>query len=277
NDYVSLARYFWPNNSTANGLPYIRRDGYVNPDIKKVPDYDQFRDAVQQIQYLSLAYHYFDNTTYAQKASKRVADWFINPKSRMNPHLQYASLVRGYDSGRAKGIIDLHVLPDLLDAIAILQHSPVWPKGYNAQLRWWTMQYIRWLRESPNGQFEQSAHNNHGTFYDVQLASLYLFLGDKHNAREVINNATALRIAPQISTTGEQYQETARPFSWFYSIFNLQGLIRLAEIGRQVGVDLYTYQTVDGKGVRPALDFLLPYALNETAWPFSNVDGFNAS
>ena len=31
NDYVSLGTYWWENPDTDNGLPYIRRDGYVNP------------------------------------------------------------------------------------------------------------------------------------------------------------------------------------------------------------------------------------------------------
>lgn len=38
-DYMSLARYFWPNESRPDGLPYIRKDGQVNPESKQVADY----------------------------------------------------------------------------------------------------------------------------------------------------------------------------------------------------------------------------------------------
>jgi hypothetical protein len=31
-DYASLAPYYWPNRSAADGLPYIRRDGRRNPE-----------------------------------------------------------------------------------------------------------------------------------------------------------------------------------------------------------------------------------------------------
>lgn len=48
NDYVSLARYFWPDPNTPNGLPYIRRDGHVNPEIKKLPDYQTFHELVKK-------------------------------------------------------------------------------------------------------------------------------------------------------------------------------------------------------------------------------------
>src|SRR5689334_16375092 len=37
-DYISLSRYWWPNPNTPDGLPYIHRDGEVNPEIRKIPD-----------------------------------------------------------------------------------------------------------------------------------------------------------------------------------------------------------------------------------------------
>jgi hypothetical protein len=45
-NYVSLARYFWPDPSSPNGLPYIRVDGQVNPEIHNAPDYKSFRQMV---------------------------------------------------------------------------------------------------------------------------------------------------------------------------------------------------------------------------------------
>jgi len=35
-DYVSLSRYFWPDPKSKDGLPYIRKDGYTNPEIDGV-------------------------------------------------------------------------------------------------------------------------------------------------------------------------------------------------------------------------------------------------
>ena len=36
-DYLSLSIYFWPNPATADGLPYVLRDGKMNPENR---DYD---------------------------------------------------------------------------------------------------------------------------------------------------------------------------------------------------------------------------------------------
>ena len=43
NDYVSLATYFWPDENIVNGIPYINRDGYVNPLGRNSDYYDRGR------------------------------------------------------------------------------------------------------------------------------------------------------------------------------------------------------------------------------------------
>ena len=37
-DYMSQAPYFWADPTKPNGLPYIRRDGERNPELKKISE-----------------------------------------------------------------------------------------------------------------------------------------------------------------------------------------------------------------------------------------------
>ena len=37
-DYMSLAPYHWPDPTRADGLPYIRKDGQTNPEVKEYKD-----------------------------------------------------------------------------------------------------------------------------------------------------------------------------------------------------------------------------------------------
>src|SRR5262245_35185795 len=37
-DYLSIARYWWPNPDTPDGLPYVRRDGRTNEDALEQGD-----------------------------------------------------------------------------------------------------------------------------------------------------------------------------------------------------------------------------------------------
>lgn len=51
-----------------------------------------------------------------------------------------------------------------------------------------------------------------------------------------------------------------------YCTFNLTGLAILAQLARQVGIDLWHRQRQDGHGIIPAIRWMLPYCLGEKAW-----------
>ena len=37
-DYMSVGPYWWPDSTKPNGLPYIRKDGQINPDRYAIQD-----------------------------------------------------------------------------------------------------------------------------------------------------------------------------------------------------------------------------------------------
>ena len=57
---------------------------------------------------------------------------------------------------------------------------------------------------------------------------------------------------------------------------NLDGLMLLARLAENVGVDLWGYQTKDGRGIRGALEYLYPYATEDRKWTYQQIGGFEA-
>jgi hypothetical protein len=45
-------------------------------------------------------------------------------------------------------------------------------------MRAWFRDYLAWMRTSPIGQAEARAGNNHGSWYDAQVLTYALFVGD---------------------------------------------------------------------------------------------------
>ena len=129
-------------------------------------------------------------------------------------------------------------------------------------------------RDDVYGKAESGWKNNHGTHYDVQVTTYALFLGKRDMARRIIGQVPSKRIAVQIEPDGRQPRELERTKAWSYSIMNLRGLLELCVLGRHVGVDLWNYQTPDGRNIRKALDFLRPYARGEKPWPYEQLNGF---
>src|SRR5439155_3625714 len=120
-DYFSLSPYWWPDPSKPDGLPYIRRDGETNPESKK--DLDQPRIATMgaNVRDLSLAYYFTGKSGYASRAAQQLRAWFLDPATRMNPHLRFSQLVRGNDKERGSGIIDTRWFIEAIDAANLLR------------------------------------------------------------------------------------------------------------------------------------------------------------
>jgi hypothetical protein len=264
-DYMSMAPYFWPDPAKKDGLPYIRRDGRTNPEREKFdsPEMSRMANAVKA---LSLAYYLTGEERYAEHAGKLLRAWFLDEATRMNPHLKYGQFIRGVTDGRGIGIIDTCRLLPVIDSIGLLQGSRSWTKADQAGLERWFRAYLTWLRTSKLGQDESTATNNHGSWYDVQVVSFSLFLGDRDSAKEILEQAKTKRIAKQIQPDGSQPRELGRTKSFGYSLFNLDALFTLAALGDRVGVDLWHFETKDGRSIRQALEYVIPYGTGEKKW-----------
>ena len=272
-DYLSQAPYFWPDPKKPNGLPYIRRDGERNPEINKITDHKSLDDLENSVEVLALAYYFKGDEAYATKAVQLLRAFFLDPATRMYPNLEYGQFVPGINTGRGIGLIETRGLTRVVDAIELLHGSPVLTNDDERELRNWFGQFLQWMLDSKNGREENAAKNNHGTYYDVQVVSYALFVGSMELARKVLETAKQKRIAGQIEPDGRQPLELARTKAWSYSSGNLDGLMLLATLGTRVGVDLWNFQTRDGRSIRKALDFLTPIALSEKKWEYQEIGG----
>ncbi|HEV2135219.1 MAG TPA: alginate lyase family protein [Terracidiphilus sp.] len=276
-DYASLAPYWWPNPDTKNGMPFVRKDGQVNPSRYKVPDDREFNETRNAVHALALGYYLTGNEKYARRALLLLRRWFLNPATRMNPNLKFAQAVPGVNTGRGTGLIEVREIPRLLDAITLLSGSPAMTKATKAGLRDWFTAYLKWLTTSKNGQEEADAKNNHGSWYDQQVVGIALFLGEKDLARQTAESAKTKRIAVQIEPDGSEPLELVRTKSFSYSVFSLDGLMRLAQEADQVDVDLWDYRAPDGGSIRAALDYLVPFATKKKEWTHEAINGVDGS
>jgi hypothetical protein len=273
-DYVSMAPYWWPDSSKTDGKPYIRKDGRTNPEKFLLHDRDQIGRMADEVRKLATAYYFSGEESYARKAIILMKVWFLDPATRMNPNLNYAQYIPGINDGRGIGIIETVCLTNIPDALALLQQSKSFNKGFNIGIKQWFKQYLLWLQNSKNGKDELSQLNNHGTNYDLQVADIALFLGDSALVKKTITDQTIPRIAQQFTAEGTQPLELARTKSWGYTTMNLLAWCRLAVIADKVNIDLWHYQTKDGQGIEKCIKWLFPFVLKEKPWAYEQIEKF---
>jgi hypothetical protein len=273
-DYMSQAPYFWPDPAKPDGRPYIRKDGQRNPEIDKITDHRAI-DGLSNAQTLALAFYFSGDERYAEKAAALVRAFFLEPATRMNPNLEYAQFIPGVNTGRGIGLIETRSFTRVVDAIGLIASSKAWRSEDQRSVQAWFTAFLTWMQESRNGQEEAAAKNNHGTYYDLQVASFALFLDRAPLAKQILEQAKQKRIAVQIEPDGKQPLELARTNAWSYSTGNLDGMTELATLGDRAGVDLWHFATPDGRSIRKAILYLAPFSFGDKKWEEQQINAFN--
>lgn len=265
-DYFSFAPYWWPNPETKDGMPWIQLDGKINPASRdKFSDKVSFNGLVDATHILSTAYFFTGNKAYAQKTAELVRVWFLDEATKMNPHLQYAQAIPGKSTGRGIGIIDTRLFYRVLDSILLVQPSGQISAKESAGLQQWFNTYLDWLLQSPLGIEERNTLNNHGTFYDFQVAAIARYVGRDDVVRETIAR-TQSRMKAHFDHQGKQKLELARTRPFHYSVFNLQAFFGVAHIAESIGVDLWQYPSTKQSNIKQGMDYLLTRMRQEKNW-----------
>ena len=268
-DYMSQAPYWWPDPSKPDGKPYIRKDGEVHPERGAFDNAPMGR-MTGAVTVLAQAYFFTRHEPYADHAARLLRAWFLDEKTRMNPNLNFGQSVPGVTDGRGAGLIDTTGLIGLVDAVGLLAGSKAWTDADQKGLVAWFEKFLAWMQESKIGCDEARARNNHGTWYDAQAAAFALFAGKTDVAKKVLAESSR-RIDKQIEPDGRQPAELARTKSWDYSTMNLRGWMTVATLGERAGVDLWKYQSADGRSIRKALDYLSPFAKDPATWQTKQI------
>ncbi len=279
-DYWHPAPYWWPNPNTKNGLPYIRRDGERVPGTRMYePESDKYdRTRLQRVfddsTILALAWKFTGEKKFAEHGARILERFFVNPTTRMNPHLNYAQARMGWNKykGFSTGIIELKDVYHYLDAVRILYSSGALQNDSLDSFKEWLAHYLDWLLESPLGKKERKATNNHGTYYDLQVAAITSFLGAEAILYETLARAQS-RISQQFEPDGSQPAELERTHTAHYCCFNFQGWVNLAELATRWGADFWSFKAANGASLAQGARWILSHIGKD--WPYQQSDVFD--
>jgi beta-galactosidase len=266
NDFYSNGDYWWPDPTKPDGLPYIQRDGESNPD-----NFSQHRLAIRDLRdavaALAAAYKVTGDDRYVTKAVELLRVFFLDPQTRMNPHLKYAQAIPGRSPGRGTGIIDALHLIEVPLAIQAMQKSSAFPLEVLAGLKQWFGELAEWMVTSKNGQEEAAAKNNHAVAFYLQLAVYAGFTGDEAKLAECRRQFKEVFVPNQMAADGSFPAELKRTKPYGYSIFQLDNMATLCQVLSSDRDDLWTFQLADDRGIRRAMAYLYPFLADKSKWP----------
>ncbi|HKS72907.1 MAG TPA: alginate lyase family protein [Terriglobales bacterium] len=268
-DYFSEGDYWWPDPKHPGG-PYIRRDGFSNPD-----NFNADREALirlsLQVPALMAAYLITHEMKYARHAALHMRAWFLDPETRMNPTLTYAQAIWGRAPGRGIGIIDTLHLIEVTRAAHFLDRTGALAPDEVGGVKKWFAEYLNWMRTSKNGKEEEAAKNNHGTCWVAQAAAFAAYTENEECLAFCRERFKSSLLPTQMAPNGSFPLELARTKPYSYSLFDLDALAIVCEIAskeRPAADDLWKFTLPDGDRYKKAIDFMYPYIKDKSRWPY---------
>jgi len=265
-DFFSEADYWWPDPKDPNG-PYIQHDGMSNP-----ANFVEHRRALMrlsvQVPALVAAWKLTRDKRYVAHAAEHLRAWFIDERTRMNPHLQFAQAIQGRTTGRGTGIIDTIHLVEVARAIEVMEPSGVLSPDDFTKIKQWFAEYLRWMTTSKNGIEERDAKNNHTTCWVMQVAAFAHLVGDQTLLNYCRERFKTLIVPNQIAANGSFPEELRRTKPYGYELFNLEAMATVCQILSTPQDNLFTFQTADGRGFRHAMEYMAPFIADKKSWPF---------
>ena len=271
-DYMSMGPYWWPDPSKSDGLPYIRRDGEVNPETK---DPITHGAVCAKVYDLALAAYYYDDTRFSEKAVRMIKDWHTDPETYMTPHLEYGQSIPGRCTGRGIGLIDFAQSYKLFNGIRILEFLGAIDEDTLTKTKQWYVDFINWMLTSEKGIDEDNQHNNHGAWFDVQVAAAALFTDRPILAKKTLMTAYDRRVVKHIKPDGSQPHELARTHAIGYSSMNLNALFLLGNMARLSGISAPYFDELDGGRclIARAAEYLHYYCVHFDEFKYQEIGG----
>ena len=277
-DYMSIGPYWWKNPDTNNGLPYVRKDGEINPETRNnFTDYIEKKNFISAVKILRNTYFYSNEKKYADKNLELINAWFLDEDTKMNPNVNYGQYIPGRSDGRCFGIIEFREITEVIKFLELAKVKNILTEKTENGMHKWLVEYSTWLQNSKLGKEEATRKNNHGTTYDVQLLSILLYLNKTEEVKTYLSTTSKDRIFSQLEPDGSQPLELARTKSFSYSAMNLHHFLELAIIGQKVGVNLWKMESEDGRSIKKGYQYMLPYLTGKKEWEYKQIADRSAS
>ena len=263
-DFFSEGDYWWPDPQNPDG-PYIQKDGMSNPG-----NFVEHRRALMRLSVempaLVSAYTLTKDKKYVAAAARHARAWFVSRATRMTPALRYAQAIHGRFTGRGTGIIDTIHLVEVARALERLDGAPGWSRDEAAETRRWFAEYLDWLMTDQYGKDERDTTNNHATCWVMQVAAFAHYTGNEPVKRECRTRFKTV-LLQQMAEDGSFPRELGRTKPYGYSLFNLEAMATICQILSTPEDDLWAFELPDGRGMRRAMAYMVPYIRDKKSWP----------
>ena len=266
-DFYSEGDYWWPDPENPEG-PYIQKDGQSNPG-----NFSDHRLAMVRLSEitatLTSAWVITSEQKYADKVLEHLNAWFVDTATMMNPDMLYAQAIKGRFTGRSIGLIDAYHFVEVVQSVRVLTEKGGIPAEESTKIKNWFSQFLTWMTTHEYGIKEMNAENNHGTCWAATAASMAVLVDNEEIIRLCTDRFKNILLPNQMELDGSLPRELKRTKPYGYSLFNIDAFCNVAQILSTPENNLWEFETPDGKSLKKGMEYIYPYIVDKTSWPFA--------
>lgn len=253
-DYYNIINNFRPEE-LANGTfdltaPFVKSKRvpgtYLYEDGSEQWDVSRISAMQHNVTVWSLAYYFSDDKRLAKKAVEAVDTWFIDPKTRMNPHMEYSQVKWNHNITlwKGDGVIEFRGVYFLLDAIRLLQDAGQFTDEQNMAIHEWFAAFLEWLETSDLPIRTMVTSDFYGLNYDLMVASISVFVGDEVKAMNYFYNVNS-RLRAHLDEGHIFKLEKLKTHCEHLTMLALEAWHSMARMAQAMGVDVWYYHVKD--------------------------------
>jgi hypothetical protein len=265
NDYYSEGPYWWPDPKDPKA-PYIRKDGERNPE-RFMGNRTDLGNMCSAVLALGMGAWMLGDKACGDHAASVLSTWFVDPKTRMNPNLEYGQAVRGHNTGRGTGLIDTVSMIHTAQGVWLLERADMLDAGIAGGVRQWFTAFTKWMTTSAKGLDEKKSGNNHMTWWTAQVAAYATLTSDNATLAMAWDHFRTALLG-EIQPDGSCPREEGRTNSLGYSAMNLDAFATVCRIAQTHGVDLWA-------PVARAFHYLTPFIVHPETWKKQQISKFS--
>ncbi len=266
-NFYSEGDYWWPDPENPEG-PYIQNDGQSNPG-----NFSDHRLAMVRLSditaTLTSAWLLTNDQKYAGKVLEHLNAWFVDTVTMMNPDMLYAQAIKGRFTGRSIGLIDAYHFVEVAQSVRVLTEKGGIPAGESAKIKNWFSQFLSWMTTHEYGIKEMNAENNHGTCWVATAASMAVLVENQEIIKQCTDRFKNILLPNQMELDGSFPRELKRTKPYGYSLFNIDAFCNVAQILSTPENNLWEFETPDGKSLKKGMEYIYPFIVDKTLWPFA--------
>lgn len=261
---------------SAEAAPNVPRNRFFSElDSGESPKTPLFRSQARALRDLSAAvanlcaaFLLTGDERYAQRAVEHVRASLLTPATRLEPSFDHAGCAPGTTTGTPAGIVDLVPLAELSRALVFLIDSPSFPPTEQAGLQGWFNSAYVWLNTNRTAGIARDKPDHRGSAWLLLAAAFARYTRDElavSACRQLFRKPT---LRHQIRPDGVFPQEVATADPFRNTLFNFDLLTGACQLLHSPLDPLWSYELIDGVGLRVVAAYLYPLIERPGRWPY---------